>query len=312
MNSVFSRELRAYFDGPMGYGIIGAFIFVIMLLSVLLDPTGGGGDWFDRGELSMRTFFGIFPWVAAVVIPAVSMRLWAEDKRQATFEMLMTLPIPTWKIALGKYFAGVLFLGAMLASTFAFPLMLAFNGSPDWGPVAGGYIACLLLGAAFVAVGLFVSGLTENQALAFFLAMLICLGIVGVGELRGFLGDMARDNPQAAMIHVFSVPLVGMGVLAAVIGRDRMLGLVVVLLGFLINVGAHLAVSSPEPGEDTIRGTTQAGEFVVGTLAQISVLEHFREIERGVVNTNGLVFFASYVVLFVVLNVWSLESRRYS
>ena len=312
MYSVFSRELRAYFDGPMGYGIIGAFVVVIMLLSVLMDPTGGGGDWFARGELSMRTFFGIFPWVAAVVVPAVSMRLWSEDRRQATFEMLMTLPIPTWQIALGKYFAGVLFLAAMLGSTFVFPVMLAVFGDPDWGPVAGGYIACLLLGAAFVGVGLFISGLTENQALAFFLAMLMCLGIVGVGELRGLLGDLARDNPQAAMIHVFSVPLVGMGILAAVIGRDRMLGLVVGALGFVVNIGAHLVASTPEGGEDTIRGTTQAGEFVVGTLAQVAVLEHFREIERGVVNTNGLVFFASYVVLFVVLNVWSLEARRYS
>ena len=312
MYAVFSRELRAYFDGPMGYGIIGAFIVVIMLLSVLLDPTGGGGDWFARGELSMRTFFGIFPWVAAVVVPAVSMRLWSEDRRQATFEMLMTLPIPTWRIALGKYFAGVLFLGAMLASTFVFPVMLLVFGDPDWGPVFGGYIACLLLGAAFVGVGLFVSGLTENQALAFFLAMLMCLGIVGVGELRGLLGDMARDNPQAAMIHVFSVPLVGMGILAAVIGRDRLLGLVVALVGFLVNVGAHIVNNSPADAGDTVRGTTQAGEFVVGVLAQVAVLEHFREIERGVVNTNGLIFFASYVVLFVVLNVWSLEARRYS
>ncbi|MBZ0135554.1 MAG: ABC transporter permease [Planctomycetes bacterium] len=311
MYSIFSRELRSYFDGPMGYGIIGAFVVVIMLLSVLLDPGGSGGDWFARGELSMRTFFGIFPWVAAVVVPAVSMRLWSEDRRQATFEMLMTLPIPTWKIALGKYFAGVLFLAAMLAATVAFPLMLFVFGQPDWGPVAGGYIACLLLGAAFVGVGLFMSGLTENQALAFFMAMLLCLGIVGVGELRGLLGDMARDNPQAAMIHVISVPLVGMGVLAAVVGRDRMLGLAVGLIGFVVNAGAHIVNSGAE-GEGAARGTTQAGEFVVGALAQVAVLDHFREIQRGVVNTNGLVFFAGYVVLFVVLNVWSLESRRYS
>jgi ABC-2 type transport system permease protein len=310
--SIFSRELKAYFDGPMGYGIIGAFVVVMMLLSVMLDPAGGGGDWFSRGELSMRTFFGIFPWVAAVVVPAVSMRLWSEDRRQATFELLMTLPIPTWKIALGKYAAGVLFLGAMLAATVAFPLMLAAFGEPDWGPVAGGYIACLLLGAAFVGVGLFVSGLTENQALAFFLAMLLCLGIVGMGELRGLLGDMARDNPQAALVHVLSVPLVGLGLLAAAVGRDRALGIAVVVIGFLVNVGAHLASSGQAPADDAVRGTTQAGEFVVAALAQVAVLEHFREIERGVVNTNGLVFFAGYVVLFVVLNVWSLESRRYS
>jgi ABC-2 type transport system permease protein len=312
MRPIFVRELKGYFDSPMGFGIIGAFVVVIMLLSVLLDPLGGGGDWFQRGELSMRTFFGIFPWVAAVVVPAVSMRLWSEDRRQATFELLMTLPIPTWKVALGKYFAGLMFLGCMLAATIVFPLMLVQFGSPDWGPVAGGYLACFLLGAAFVAVGLFVSGLTENQALAFFMAMLICLGIVGVGEMRGMISEMARENPQAALIHLFSVPLVGLGVLAAVVGRDKMLGLTVVVFGFIVNVMAHLVGGGDEKADDAIRLSTPAGEAVVAALAQISVLEHFREIERGIVNTNALVFFASYIVLFVLLNVWSLESRRYS
>src|SRR5690606_10985243 len=110
MLSIFRRERKGYFDSSMGCGIIGAFVVVMMLLSVMLDPLGGGGDWFARGELSMRAFFTVFPWVAAVVVPAVSMRLWSEDRRQATFEMLMTLPIPTWRVALGKYFAGVVFL----------------------------------------------------------------------------------------------------------------------------------------------------------------------------------------------------------
>ena len=310
MGPIYARELKGYFDSPMGFGIIGAFVVVIMLLSVLLDPLGGGGDWFERGELSMRTFFGIFPWVAAVVVPAVSMRLWSEDRRQATFELLMTLPIPTWKVVLGKYFAGLTFLAAMLAATAAFPLMLSQFGAPDWGPVAGGYIACFLLGAAFVAVGLFVSGLTENQALAFFMAMLICLGIVGVGELRGLLSDMAREDPQAALVHLFSVPLVGLGILAAVVGRDKALAAAVVVLGLILNVGVHLI--GEEAPADAVRQVTAQGEAVTAALAQISVLEHFHEIERGVINTNGLVFFAGYVVLFVLLNVWSLESRRYS
>lgn len=315
MLSIYWRELRGFFDSPMGFGIIGAFVVMIMLLSVLLDPLGGGGDWFDRGELSMRTFFGIFPWVAAVVVPAVSMRLWSEDRRQATFEMLMTLPTPTWAIALGKYFAGLTFLLLMLAATAAFPLMLYVWGEPDWGPVIGGYVACFLLGAAFVAVGLFVSGLTENQALAFFLALLLCLGLVGMGELRGLLGDMARENPQAAMVHLMSIPLVGLGVLAAVVGRDKALGILVVVLGFILNVAAHAFTggqATDADGEPTVRVTTQAGEIVVAALAQISILEHFREIERGVVNSNAIVFFVSLVVLFVLLNVWSLGSRKYS
>ncbi|MBE7491226.1 MAG: ABC-2 transporter permease [Planctomycetes bacterium] len=303
MIAIFRREMRGYFDSLMGVGVIGAFVVLMMLLSLLLDPLNQGGDWFKRGELSMRTFFGVFPWVAAVVVPAVSMRLWAEDRRQATFELLMTLPIPTWQVALGKYLAGLVFLAAMLAGTAAFPLMLANFGQPDWGPVLGGYVACFLLGAAFLAIGMFLSGLTENQALAFFVAMLVCLGLVGLGELRTFFGDLARARPTAALVHLTSLPVVGLAVLAAAVSRDKAVGAGSVAVGLAVNALTYLFDDQPSPPKS---------EAVVAALGQISVLDHFREIERGVVYTNGLVFIASLVVLFVVLNVWSLESRRHS
>lgn len=308
MIAILRRELRGYFDSLMGVGIIGAFVVLMMLLSLLLDPLNQGGDWFKRGELSMRTFFGVFPWVAAVVVPAVSMRLWSEDRRQATFELLMTLPIPTWKVALGKYFAGLVFLAAMLAATVAYPIMMSSFGSPDWGPVFGGYVACFLLGAAFLAIGLFLSGLTDNQALAFFLAMLICLAMVGLGQLRGFFGDLAREHPNAAMVHVLSLPVVALAVLAAAVSRERIVGAAALGLGLVLNVAVYLFEGEPAG----TREMTPQGEAVVTALAQVNVLDHFREIERGVVYTNGLVFFVSIVALFVLLNVWSLESRRYT
>jgi len=307
---LYVREVRGYFDSLMGFGIIGAFVVLMMLLSVMLDPLGQQGDWFARGELSMRTFFGIFPWVAAVVVPAVSMRLWSEDRRQATFEMLMTLPIATWKVALSKYFAGVTFLFLMLLGTITYPLMLSQFGDPDWGPVIGGYIACFVLGAAFVAVGLFVSGLTENQALAFFVAMLMCLGIVGMGELRGLLGELARNDPNVALVHLLTIPVLAIGLLAAAVGRDKALAVGVTVLAVIATVVAYIGSGTPDVVGP--RETTVLGEMVVAALAQISVLDHFRDIERGIINTNGLVFFAGYIVFFVMLNVWSLESRRYS
>lgn len=312
MIAIFRREMRGYFDSLMGVGVIGAFVVLMMLLSLLLDPLNQGGDWFKRGELSMRTFFGIFPWVAAVVVPAVSMRLWAEDRRQATFELLMTLPIPTWQVSLGKYLAGLTFLAAMLAGTAAFPLMLSNFGEPDWGPVIGGYVACFLLGSAFLAIGMFLSGLTENQALAFFVAMLVCLGLVGLGEMRGFLGDLARSHPNAALVHMVSLPVVGLAVLAAAAGRDRAVGAGVVAMGLAVNALAYLWPGAETTDSKAAPVLEPKGEAVVTALGQVSVLDHFREIERGVVYTNGLVFFASLVVLFVVLNVWSLESRRHS
>jgi len=308
MFAIYRRELQGFFGTLVGFGITGAFVVVMMLLSLMLDPLSGGGDWFKRGELTMRTFFGVFPWVAAVVLPAVAMRLWAEDRRQATFEMLMTLPIPTWKVALGKYFAALTFLLFMLAATCVYPIMLAQWGSPDWGPVMGGYVACFVLGAAFVAVGMFVSGLTDNQALAFFIALLMCLGIVGVGELRGLLGDLARTNSLAAMTHLITVPVFLLGMLAAAVGRDRALGGGLAALAVAVNAGIYLV--PPDPNK--IGQVNSGAETVIAALGQVSVLEHFKEIGRGVLTTNSLIFFASYVLLFVVLNVMSLESRRYS
>ncbi len=309
MFAVYRRELQGFFGTLVGFGIVGAFVVVMMLLSLMLDPLGGAGDWFRRGELSMRTFFGVFPWVAAVVLPAVAMRLWAEDRRQATFEMLMTLPIPTWKVALGKYGAALTFLLFMLVATCMYPIMLSQWGKPDWGPVIGGYVACFVLGAAFIAVGMFVSGLTDNQALAFFIALLMCLGIVGVGELRGLLGNLARSNPQAAMVHLVTVPVFSLGLLAAAVGRDRVLGAALGMLAVIVNGGVY-AVS--QESARAAEATSPTAETVIAVLGQISVLEHFKEIGRGVLTSNSLIFFASYVVLFVVLNVMSLESRRYS
>lgn len=310
MNAVLRRELGAFFGSLVGFGIIGAFVVVMGLLALLLDPMGAGGDWFRRGELSMRTFFGIFPWVGAVVLPAVSMKLWAEDRRQATFELLMTLPLPTWKVVLGKYFAAVIFFAVMLVATFAWPLMLIKFGKPDWGPVAGGYIACFLLGAAFLAIGAFISGLTDNQALAFFLSMLICLGFVGMGELRPLVGDLARNEPLAVLVHALTIPVMILALLAAAVGRDRSLGSGALAFGSVINAGVY-AVSTSDWSDQALATVRTNADRVVAAFAQASVLDHFKEIERGIVNTNGLVFFASVMVMFVALNVMSLESRRY-
>lgn len=311
MLSILRREISGYFDSLMGFGVIGAFVVVMMLLSLMLDPFGGGGNWFERGELSMRTFFGVFPWVAAVVIPAVSMRLWSEDRRQGTFEMLMTLPIATWKVASAKYLAGVAFFVLMLCGTLFYPVMLLNFGTPDWGPIVGGYIACLLLGMAFIAIGMFVSGLTENQALSFFVTMMMCLGLVGIGELRGEIGTLARSNPQAALIHIISVPLIGIALLTAAVTKDRGMAVFSGILALVANAGVYL-ISTVEASGDEVLAATPMGEGVIASLTQISVLAHFKEIQRGVLNTEGLMFFITLIVLFVLLNVWSLESRRYN
>lgn len=315
MISILRRELRSYFDSLMGFGIIGAFYVLMMLLSVAMDPGGQGGDWFRRGELSMRAFFSIFPWVAAVIVPAVSMKLWAEDRRQSTFEMLMTLPIPAWKVALGKYFAGVAFVFLMLLSTIQLPLIMPLLGTPDWGPIIGGYVACLLLGAAFVAIGLFISGLTENQALAFFLSMLVCVGLVGLSEVRPLMAGLARDNPAVATVIFVSTPLMLIGGFVGAVVRDRTMVFGSLIGWGVLNVLAYLVFPAYSPQPDDISNSAKLLDWLSNALvvasAQISITEHFNLTERGVIYSDGLVFIVSLVVFFLLMNVWSIEGRRF-
>jgi hypothetical protein len=249
------------------------------------------------------------------------MRLWAEERRQATFEMLMTLPVTEWQVALGKYLASLTFLALMLGCTAAFPVMLSEMGTPDWGPVWGGYLGCLMLGAALLAIGMFVSGLTDNQALAFFLALLACLTVVGLGEIRPLIGDLARESrviklgdesgASVVLVHALTVPFVAVGLIAAVVGRDRAVGLLTLLAGVALNMVAFLAGEKVEANTVYARIRDQAADGILAAVNQINVLEHFREIERGVLSTNAMLLFASLIVFFVVLNVMSLESRRY-
>jgi len=132
-----------------------------------------------------------------LLVPALTMRLWAEERKLGTEEVLITLPAQDYELVLGKFLASWALLGVGLALTLALPVTVAFLGDLDWGPVIGGYIGALLLGAAYLAVGQFVSTTTENQILAFILALVVCLGLYGIG-LEGFAG-LFPDRTSAVL-----------------------------------------------------------------------------------------------------------------
>ncbi len=163
---IFRREMGAYFESPIAY------IFIVVFLIL----TGGfyTNGFFLNGVADMREFFGTLPLYLLFFIPALTMRLWAEDQRQGTFELLMTLPMRPVHIVLGKYLASLAFFGITLACTLTIPLTLFWIGDPDPGAIACGYIGSLLLGALFLAVGIFVSGLFKDQITAFVLTLLAC------------------------------------------------------------------------------------------------------------------------------------------
>jgi len=175
--TIFRREFAAYFNSPIAY----IFIIAFLVLNAGLYMTG----FFLQGTADLRGFFGNLPFFLIFFIPAVSMRLWAEDKRLGTFELLMTLPIRAGDVMLGKYLAALAFYLVALLGTLPLPIMVAALGNPDLGAIWSGYIGASLLGALYLAIGTFTSGLMRDQISAVILGIMACflLFIVGVGSV---------------------------------------------------------------------------------------------------------------------------------
>jgi ABC-2 type transport system permease protein len=235
---IFRREMGAYFHSPIAY----IFIIVFLLLTSGFYTNG----FFLAGVADMRDFFGTLPLYLLFFIPALTMRLWAEDQRLGTFELLMTLPMRPSSIVLGKYLASLVFFCLALAGTLTIPITVAWIGDPDPGAVICGYFGSVLLGGLFLSVGIFISGLFKDQIAAFVLALLACSLFVLAGT-----------------------PF-----------------FVAILDGWIPGLGSVLSKS-------------------------FAVSSHFEGIQRGVIGFDDVVFFVSISVVFLVLNTYSLESRKY-
>lgn len=186
--TIFRREFAAYFNSPIAY----IFIIAFLVLNSGLFMTG----FFLSGNADLRAFFGNLPIFLIFFIPAVSMRLWAEDKRLGTFELLMTLPMGASQVMLGKFLAAYAFYLIALLGTLPLPVMVSTLGNPDLGAMFSGYIGAALLGALYLGIGTFTSGLMRDQISAVILGIMACflvfiVGIPGVaatidGWLPGF------------------------------------------------------------------------------------------------------------------------------
>ena len=172
--NLFKKELLAYFNSPIAFIFIGAFLIV--------------GNWLFfknfwlMGQASLRSYFNLLPWLLMFLAPALTMRLWAEEKKMGTIEFLLTLPITNWQVVLAKFFSVLTFLAITLALTISLPLTVANLGPLDLGPVIGSYIGAIFLGGAYLALGLFISSLTRNQIIAFILALAACFLMFIIGE----------------------------------------------------------------------------------------------------------------------------------
>jgi ABC-2 type transport system permease protein len=222
--TIVKRELASYFSSPVAY----VFLVIFLLLTGFFTFTAG--SFFERGEASLASFFGWHPWLYLVLVPAVGMRLWAEERRSGTLELLLTMPVAPWQVIIAKFVASWIFIGVALALTFPAIITVNILGDPDNGMIGAGYIGSFFLAGAYLAVTCMTSAMTRNQVVAFILSVVLCLFLI----LAGF-------NPVTDLL------------------------------------------------------TRWANPAVVDTVAAFSVVTHFDNFQRGVIDLRDLVFFLSVI-----------------
>ena len=237
--SITKRELISYFATPVAY----VFITIFLLLSGLL--TFYLGNFFEIGQASLGSFFEWHPWLYLFLVPAITMRLWSEEKKSGTIELLTTLPVSTSNIVLGKFMAAWLF--TLLALILTFPMWITVNylGNPDNGVIMASYIGSLLMSGGYLSIGIFISSLTKNQVIAFIVSVTVCF-----------------------LFTVSGLPIV---------------------LDFF---------------------SSWAGEAITDVIASFSFLANYSDISRGIIDFRTLVYFLSLIVLFLYLNVITLDNSR--
>jgi ABC-2 type transport system permease protein len=184
---IFKKELGGYVNSPSTY----IFLIIFLILGSCLFFYVS--TFFRNGQASMGGYFQFVPWLFLFFVPAIAMRVWAEEKKAGTDELLMTLPLRDWEVVVGKYLAVLMLVVLALVLTFPIPLVVTYFADPktpiDWGPIWCGYLGALLLGASILAIGCWASSLTENQIIAFILGCAISFGLIllGVSQISGML-----------------------------------------------------------------------------------------------------------------------------
>ncbi|RUL66398.1 ABC transporter permease [Dyella dinghuensis] len=192
--ALMRRELRSYFVTPVAY----VFLVIFLVLAGIL--TFYAGDFYDRGIADLQPFFVMHPWLYLILVPAVSMRLWAEEAKSGTLELLQTLPTSLWQAMLGKFLAAWLFIGLALLLTFPIWITVNYLGSPDNGIIIAGYLGSWLMAGAFLAIGACLSTLTSSQVVAFILTAVVCVLLILAGQpevLDFFQGALPRKLVNA-------------------------------------------------------------------------------------------------------------------
>lgn len=198
---LFKRELAAYFTTPVAY----VFICIFLLLCGIMTFALGG--FYERGEASLGTsFFEYHSILYILLIPAIAMRLWAEERKQGTIELLMTLPVTLPQLVIAKFLASWVFAGIALALTFPLWLTVNFLGEPDNGVILASYVGSWLMAGGYLAMGACISATTKNQVVAFVLSVIVCLSflITGVPQVGDALASVIPSDTVVDAVRSFS------------------------------------------------------------------------------------------------------------
>ena len=239
IGTVFGREFGAYFATPLAY------VFIVIFLALAGAFPFFLGNFFERGQADLQPFFVFHPWLYLFLVPALAMRLWAEERRGGTIELLTTLPVNTYELVLGKFLAAWLFAGIALVLTFPIWLSVNWLGQPDNGVILTSYLGSWVVAGSFIAIGSCMSALTKNQVIAFVLGAAAC-----------FLFLMSGVDLVLAAFRGWAPPV------------------------------------------------------MIDVVASFSIITHFQEIMKGVVELNTALFFASLILLCLVINTALVDLKK--
>ena len=175
IGALFRRELQSYFATPVAY------VFIVIFLVLMGAFTFYLGNFYERGQADLGPFFIFHPWLYLLLVPAITMRLWAEERKTGSIELLMTLPITPWQAVLGKYLAAWAFTGVALSLTFPIWITVNYLGDPDNGAIVAAYIGSFLMAGGFLAIGACLSATTPNQVIAFVITVVVCFVFLASG-----------------------------------------------------------------------------------------------------------------------------------
>ncbi|MBW1914540.1 MAG: ABC transporter permease subunit [Deltaproteobacteria bacterium] len=176
---IFLKEFKSYFISPIAYIVISLFLLVTGWFFF--------ATFFLYSQATLRSFFAMLPLILSFVVPAITMRLFSEEMNIGSYETLITMPVTNVDVILGKFFGAVAFISVMLVPTILYPVTVSFISDLDWGPVIGGYVGVVFLGAAFSAIGLFASSLTRNQIIAFIIGIAVCFTLTLIDKMLFFM-----------------------------------------------------------------------------------------------------------------------------